>query len=236
MKDCQGYSVGNLGNMRFDDASTQLGMSHSMDRIYQQFTKYTIYHVLTQKLQTVTLFTYDPETGIYELGTDDFDYYPYYYSNLLYDDFEFNRLGKLFYIHGNEKVSLTDKFNYAELFQVNDAEQAIYVEMNPISTDPQSTKVLYSAMLPWNNYNYGIYCVSSLDGMLQLPLDSKMTYARPEWVKNGSLVFVSQQKDKEGAFMVDANEKPVLVVKLMNPDGTVVTVGNGNDFAVKPLY
>lgn len=236
LKDCESYKTANPGLMRFDKAGTQLGMGSDMVFDYYQFSKYSIYHTLDKKIRNHTVFTYDPETGDFDINDEYMDYKPYYYSKVKYNDFEFNRLGKLFYLDGDQRVSLTDQFNYAELFQLEEEEAATYVEMNPISIDPQRSKVLYSAMLPWNDLNYGIYCVSSLDGNTQMPLYSKMTYTQPEWVKNGSLVFVSQQQDNEGNFVMDATGNPVLVVKVLHPDWTVVTAGVGNDFAVRPLY
>ena len=231
--DCENIIDGNLGDMCFNPQRTKIALYSDMVSAVQMYSKLSVFDLQSKTLRQVVLFKYNPETGEIIQSDDAYDFTPNYDANLYGQDFEFDEFGNLYYIKNGTKISMTDQLVYRDIFRINPKSSDKYVNVYPVSTDPQISKVLFTARLPWGNYKHSTYCVSTLDGLMQLPLDAAMTKVAPKWIKNGALVFVAQQRDNEGKLVTKADGKPACQVKVMDPSGQISIIGDACDFAVK---
>ena len=91
---------------------------------------------------------------------------------------------------------------------------------------PDGQKVLFQTVLPWGDFGMGAYCVASLDGKYQVNLHSDIFYKTPEWLKDGSLVYIQDVKNSQ-------NDDTATVLMLMLPDGTTKKISDSPNYAVK---
>jgi hypothetical protein len=232
LSDCDNYMDGNLGAMCFNKAQDQLAMNSVMAYSYHQYCNLNIYDFQSKTLKKGALYQYMPDTDELYLTDEKIDFRPYKEYNVA-NTFETTIFGDLYFKMDSTKISLTDQLDYRKMMWLEPELPTEYVDINVISTNPDRTKVLFTAMMPWDDYNYSCYCVSTMDGKTQTSLDSELTKTEPRWLHDGSLVFVSQQRDNEGKKVVDKNNKPVYDLKVMAPDGTIKVIGNACDFVVK---
>lgn len=235
LKDCENFIEGSLGDLSMNREQTMIGMGSDMAFMDMMYSKQHVYDIYQKEIQVNTLFTVDPKTGEIT-GTDEVSAFsPYNYYNIKGADFDFNREGELFYVKDGARVCLTNQFNYRDIFHLNPNASVRFVEVYPITMNPQGTKLLFTAMMPWGNYDYSTYCVASIDGQMQVPLYSELTKVKPRWLKNGSLVYVTQPRNDAGEIIKDAEGKSVYQVMIMDSRGKINAIGNARDFVVKPI-
>lgn len=230
--DCDNYMDGNLGDLCFNKAQNQLAMRSVMAYSYHLYCNINVYDLKNKTMNKAALYQYMPDTDELYITDEKIDFRPYKEYNVA-NTFETSIFGDLYYKVDSTKISLTNQLDYRKMMPLEPEESTEYVDINVISMNPDRSKVLFTAMMPWDDYNYSCYCVSTLDGKTQISLDSEMTKREPRWLKDGSLVFVSQQRDNEGHKVVDKNNKPVYDLKVMASDGTIKVLGNACDFVLR---
>lgn len=232
-EECENYLDGNLGGFCYDNDRSKLAMYSEMALVYRLYTKMSVYDLSDKTLKKYTLYDYNPETLELYPTKETPNFHTYQFSKVR-GDFRTTEFGDLFFVQDSLKINLTDKLDFREIFKLEPEESTEYVDIVLMSMNPESDKVMYYAMMPWDDFNYSTYCISTIDGQTQIPLYSEATKTRPEWLADGSLVYVAQQLDNEGKRVYDQYEQPVCQLKVMTPDGNIKVLGNTLDFAIKP--
>ena len=229
LDDCRGYASFPIDNLLLNKAEDVVAIQSNMVYVNYSFGDLTLYDTKTLAIDKVTKIFFDPETGdmeFYDIGFEA-KTAPKIDSELFEDD----ERGSLYYLGGsNGRVCLSDKLNYPTMFDVTAEElidEDIYSE--PMSMNPQGTKVLFISSLPWGDYGLGSYNVASLDGSKQYALGSDSFFSLPTWLKDGSLVFIHL---KDGMFDIPLPED--LHLMIMSPEGNVKELSPSPNYAVKP--
>lgn len=131
--------------------------------------------------------------------------------------------------------SLSDQLDFVSYFGLEDPEELYELDYESISTSPDGRMLLYKAVMPWGDFGCGPFCVSSLDGSMQMILEgSEIHDAAPKWLADGSLVFVGADKmdyAEDAEYMLGKYYK--LYLGLMAPDGTIRVISHATAFAVR---
>ena len=230
LEDCLGYASFPMENLLLNKAEDVVAIQSNMVYVTNSFGDLTTYDTNTQAINKVTKIYFDPETGDMQFYDIDFDAKttPGVDAELFEDD----EHGSLYYLGGpNGRVCLSDKLNYPTIFDVSPEElidEDIYSE--PLSLNPQGTKLLFCSSLPWGDFGLGSYSVANLDGSGQCSLDSDIFFAMPTWLKDGSLVFINL---KDGIFDIPLPQD--LHLMIMNPEGGIKELSPSPNYAVKPF-
>ena len=127
---------------------------------------------------------------------------------------------KLFY----KQNCLSDKMDFGQGAE----------EMGGFCVSPTGERVYYYAILDWGDYAHGNYCVSSLDGKVQIVLhDTDIADGTTQiaWLKDGSLVYlgyeITEEESEDGDFKS--------IIKYLAADGTsLMNLVSANGFLVMP--
>lgn len=143
--------------------------------------------------------------------------------------------GEFYFYNTEGENCLTDQLDFAGYFGV-DPEELEDLDYYAVSFTPIGEWVLFSASMPWGDFGYGPYCVATWNGEKQMILDgTDITDREPEWLKDGSLVFISADQLPESSPEYESyhmGRKPC--VSLMAPNGKIKIISHANDFVVKP--
>lgn len=130
------------------------------------------------------------------------------------------------------KTSLSDKINFNDFFE---AEEVADLEYDVFGVDPTGKKVIFETAVFWGE-GWGYYCLANLDGSGQQVIkDSDIWQQVPEWLEDGSLVYVGQEPRPQDDPEYEEWNTSKPCVKLMLANGTVTTIGHGDSFLVKPF-
>ena len=113
---------------------------------------------------------------------------------------------------------LNDKIDYQQYVAFGPGESDFTADL--ISLDPEGKRALVFFNGVMGDGIIGIYNVSTLDGKEQYVLPGSCDESHPQWLEDGSLVYVNY------------DDEPALY--MMKPDGTLRKIGNAIDFAVLP--
>ena len=176
-----------------------------------------------------TPVTYNLKSGKVSDAVDDTFYTLYSESNVNRSHFLVKN--HLFYYVSPEKTTcLNDKIDFSQVFP--DEEERDELDFVPLTLSPDGKSLVYSAVLYWGE-GWGHYCLANLDGTAQaLLVDSDIWTHRPEWLANGSLVYVARN-DEESDDDFGLGEKGSIQLIDMK-DKTTMVISDGNLFAVRP--
>lgn len=151
-----------------------------------------------------------------------------------YDRF-FYQEGKFYRLSPEGKVCLSDKIDLNEVLELDDELMAeLSFDLERVS--PDGKKILYSAFIPSEDA-WGVYCVADSDGNNQTLLkDSHTLNARPQWLADGSLVYVGiEPRPKDDPQYCEWNDTRHCI-KIVDPQGKVSTlVSNAERFSRNPF-
>lgn len=213
-----------VDNMFANADESAVVVQSGMVYMFNEYSDVTIYDIATGQLRKEKVLSFDPETGVSEDIEIDLETKPVPVLGSMFED---DTHGSLYYNGGNEKVCISDKIDYAETFGVEPKEldgEEYYSE--PLTMSPDGQKVLFQTVLPWGDFGMGAYCVANLDGKYQVNLHSDIFYKTPEWLKDGSLVYIQDVKNSQ-------NDDTATVLMLMLPDGTTKKISDSPNYAVK---
>ena len=148
----------------------------------------------------------------------------------------YNADGKLYYVTPEGKVALTDKMDLMSLFDIEDC--AEYMHYYPMDLSPDGKQIVIKANCELGELDYGYHCVATLDGQHQRILtDSDLQSFYPEWLSDGSLVYVgSEPRPKDDPDYDEEWNNTRHCIKILAPDGTVsVTVSDAEEYYFNPL-
>lgn len=227
--ECMGLAILPMDNLVLNEDETKVGI-YSESVMFITFSKLSQYDTKTGEVTKITLVDFDPETGALENYYGSPDFVVKTQEGVNTQLFEDDEHGSLYYLGDkNGRVCISDRLNYPTLFDVEPDELVDeYIINEPISISPAQPKVLFSSSLPWGDYGIGSYCVANLDGSQQYDLNSDIFYPKPQWLKDGSLVYYH---DNGGDFLDDNYQ---LELRLMSADGKTRRLSNSANYTVKP--
>ena len=142
--------------------------------------------------------------------------------------------GQCYYVTQEGNTCLSDKIDFSQFF---DEEEGLEdLDFNPISLSPNEQEMVYSSVV-YLGEGWGYYCIANTDGKLQcLIKDSDIWDQRPQWLANGSLVYVGSAPRPEDDPEYDADWNTTQpCINLFTSQKETVTVSMGRIFAVRPF-
>lgn len=219
-----------LGNLLLNEDESEVAIQSNVIALYKTFGDMVVYNTKTQTVTKETETSFDEETGEVEYNEIEFvaKTMPEVDNNL----FESGEKGALYYVGGsNGRVCLTDKLNFPAMFDKTPEEldNEAVVTM-PKSLNPQGTKVMFSTVIPDGIFTHGPYNVANLDGSNQCTLNTDIEFGMPNWLKDGSLVFVRFDGGPNDDYVLEK-----LHLAIMNPEGAIKDLSSSMNYAVKPF-
>lgn len=150
-------------------------------------------------------------------------------------DLFYNGDGSLYYVTPEGKYCLTDQIDFMALFDYEDCMK--YLHFYPLDLSPDDKQVVIKANCEWGELDYGYHCLATLDGKQQSVLtDSDLQSFYPEWLSDGSLVYVGQEPRPQDDPYYDAEWNVTRhCIKILAPDGTAsVLVSDAEEFYFNP--
>lgn len=142
--------------------------------------------------------------------------------DLYYGDKKFNpshcypERGQFYYVTTEGNTCLSDKIDFKTHFNEDDNLEEL--DFVPVVMSPDQKKMVFTAVV-YDGEGWGYYCVANTDGSSQELLgDSDIWDQHPEWLLDGSLVYIG----KEG-------------VKLVTPQKETFIICLGQKFATRPF-
>ncbi len=124
--------------------------------------------------------------------------------------------GEFHYVTPESNTCLSDQIDFIKYFDEED--ESGDLDFVPVVMSPDQQKLVYTAVV-YDGEGWGFFCVANTDGTKQeLLTDSDIWNQHPEWLANGSLVYIG----KDG-------------LQMITPQHENVTVSPGKDFAVRPI-
>ena len=151
-----------------------------------------------------------------------------------YDPSHFYTKNKQFYyVKPEGEVCLTDKIDFRNAFEDEAELEDLYFDPEAFSPDGQT--LVYSATIFWGE-GWGYYGLANTDGSAQRLLkDSDIWDIFPEWLPDGSMVYVGKApRPKEDPEYDEEWNTTQPCINLITPDNNTKTLSLGKIFAVKP--
>ena len=176
-----------------------------------------IYDCPSKTINKITLYKFDEEQGDVEF-MDDEDTFRAYAPEANLDFSRFEDADGLYYLGDDQRVCLNDQLKDME--DMGDFE--VEFDHDPIALDPSGKRLLFATDVYLGDGLLGFFAVSSLDGKTQIALpNSDVMEDRPQWLSNGSLVYIGYESDKDALFLMDTS-------------GNIRTIAHTNKFFVLP--
>ena len=176
----------------------------------------SVYDCQSKKVNKIILYQYDDDLGYVVFMENTFEAYQ---PKLNFGEGLFEDAAGFYYLGGGKRVCLNDKLNDSEITNLNFEDMEF--EHYPVELDPSGKKVLFASSTFLGDGLVGFYAVSSLDGKSQVALSgSDVMEDRPQWLNNGSLVYVGST---DGATLL-----------LMDANGATRPIAQTNKFFVLP--
>lgn len=182
----------------------------------------------------MSVILYDTKTGkVSEMPEEEaFDIYGY---NKDFDASHFYEEGRnLYYATPQGNVCLTDNIDFLSAFEDEDELEDLFFDAEAIS--PDGRQVVYAATIMWGE-GWGFYGLANLDGSSQLLLDdSDIWDFTPEWLSDGSVVYVGKAPRPKNDPLYDEDWNYMQpCIKRLDSQKKVTTLSMGETFAVKPF-
>ena len=164
-----------------------------------------------------------------------FDEYEPVNNYSIAQDHFYNEQGKFYYVAPEGKVCLNDQFDSrSDNLDQMDLEDMYY---SPINMSQDGKRIVFSSIFEIGE-GYGHYCVADSDGQHQTELlDSDIWTIPPQWLADGSLVYVGDEPRPESDPKYDADWNATRhCIKIINPQGEAsLLASDAEDFYVNPV-
>lgn len=155
-------------------------------------------------------------------------------SSIVQDHF-YNEKGKFYYAAPEGKVCLNDQFDSrSEHLDGMDLEDLYY---EPVNMSQDGKKIVFASILEIGD-GYGQYYVADSDGQHQMELqDSNIWTVPPQWLADGSLIYVGGEPRPESDPDYDADWNTTrCCIKIIDPQGeTSLLVSDAEYFYINPV-
>ena len=219
LQDVTDYMMGDLSALYFSPDQKQVRIEHHFGEEFDFLSTVRCYDIATGKMSDVSM------------------------EDLMHEHMTNNRLNGERFICDNHilyhilpdgnKVALSDNIDYKKHFDSGD--EMFDMEFDASRVDPTGQKLIFDAVVQCGE-GWGFYCLANMDGSDQQLLEgSSIWFQLPEWLDNGSLVFVGVEPRAmdDPEYNEWNTTKPC--IKMMATDGTTKIIGHGGFFAVKPF-
>ena len=181
---------------------------------------------------TFTTLLYNLKTGKVRAADEEEDLYYYDFDKGFDQDHYYYEGTGFYHVTPEGKFCLTDQLNFDKVFDEDELEGLEFISE---SLSPDGLRMLFEACVIWGD-GWGHYGVSTLDGKEQTLFDdSDIWDLTPQWLADGSLVYVGQAplpKD-DPEYEEDWNTTQPCI-KIVDPQMNVSTISLGDLFAIKP--
>ena len=189
-----------FGKMYFSMDQTQIALEVDVSWFGGPCSNLAVYDCKSKKVKKIILYQYDDDEGYVVFMESSFKAYK---PKVNFDEGQFEDSAGFYYLGGGKRVLLNDQLNDLKITNLNFGD--LEFEHYPVDLDPSGKKVLFASSTFLGDGLLGFYAVSSLDGKSQVVLpDSNVTDDCPQWLNNGSLVYVGNA-DATTLFIMDVN-------------------------------
>jgi len=215
-----------ITDMMYETGAMGMFMDESLENLYlmrnifddDDPTYVEVYNIASGTIKGLTIEEYEPVNS----------------SSIAQDHF-YNENGKFYYVSPEGRVCLTDQIDLrSENLDGMDLEDLYY---SPSNMSRDGKKIVFASNFEVGE-GYGQYCVADSDGQHQMELDdSNIWTVPPQWLADGSLVYVGGEPRPESDPTYDPDWNATrYCIKIMDPQGKASLLASDAEyFYVNPI-
>ena len=205
------------GNMYLNIDQNLIGLEVDITWFAGPCYNLAIYDCASKTISKTILYQFNEEVGTMDFF-DDENNFKVYAPEANFDIDRFEDSDGFYYLNDGQRICLNDQLK--EMEDMGDFE--VEYEHDPIELNPSGEKLLFATSTYLGDGLLGFFAVSSLDGKTQIALpNSDVMEDCPQWLSNGSLVYIGYESDKDALFLMDTS-------------GNIRTIAHTNKFFVLP--
>ena len=205
------------GDMYLNNDQTQIALEVDIMWFAGPCYNLAIYDCASKTISKTILYQFNEEVETMDFF-DDENNFKVYAPEANFDIGRFEDSDGFYYLNNGQKICLNDQLKDME--DMGDFE--VEFDHDPIALDPSGKRLLFATDVYLGDGLLGFFAVSSLDGKTQIALpNSDVMEDRPQWLSNGSLVYIGYESDKDALFLMDTS-------------GNIRTIAHTNKFFVLP--
>ena len=205
------------GDMYLNNDQTQIALEVDIMWFAGPCYNLAIYDCASKTISKTILYQFNEEVETMDFF-DDENNFKVYAPEANFDIGRFEDSDGFYYLNNGQKICLNDQLKDME--DMGDFE--VEFDHDPIALDPSGKRLLFATDVYLGDGLLGFFAVSSLDGKTQIALpNSDVMEDRPQWLSNGSLVYIGYESDKDALFLMDTS-------------GHIRTIAHTNKFFVLP--
>ena len=205
------------GDMYLNNDQTQIALEVDIMWFAGPCYNLAIYDCASKTISKTILYQFNEEVETMDFF-DDENNFKVYAPEANFDIGRFEDSDGFYYLNNGQKICLNDQLKDME--DMGDFE--VEFDHDPIALDPSGKRLLFATDVYLGDGLLGFFAVSSLDGKTQIALpNSDVMEDRPQWLSNGSLVYIGYESDKDVLFLMDTS-------------GHIHTIAHTNKFFVLP--
>lgn len=205
------------GDMYLNNDQTQIALEVDIMWFAGPCYNLAIYDCASKTISKTILYQFNEEVETMDFF-DDENNFKVYAPEANFDIGRFEDSDGFYYLNNGQKICLNDQLK--EMEDMGDFE--VEFDHDPIALDPSGKRLLFATDVYLGDGLLGFFAVSSLDGKTQIALpNSDVMEDRPQWLSNGSLVYIGYESDKDALYLMDTS-------------GHIRTIAHTNKFFVLP--
>ncbi len=205
------------GDMYLNNDQTQIALEVDIMWFAGPCYNLAIYDCASKTISKTILYQFNEEVETMDFF-DDENNFKVYAPEANFDIGRFEDSDGFYYLNNGQKICLNDQLKDME--DMGDFE--VEFDHDPIALDPSGKRLLFATDVYLGDGLLGFFAVSSLDGKTQIALpNSDVMEDRPQWLSNGSLVYIGYESDKDALYLMDTS-------------GHIRTIAHTNKFFVLP--
>ena len=205
------------GDMYLNNDQTQIALEVDIMWFAGPCYNLAIYDCASKTISKTILYQFNEEVETMDFF-DDENNFKVYAPEANFDIGRFEDSDGFYYLNNGQKICLNDQLKDME--DMGDFE--VEFDHDPIALDPSGKRLLFATDVYLGDGLLGFFAVSSRDGKTQIALpNSDVMEDRPQWLSNGSLVYIGYESDKDALFLMDTS-------------GHIRTIAHTNKFFVLP--
>lgn len=213
----EGNPFSAFGKMYLSMDQTQIALEVDIMWFAGPCYNLAIYDCSSKTISKNILYQFNEEQGMVDF-IDEENNFKVYAPEANFDFDRFEDSDGFYYLNDGQRICLNDQLKDME--DMGDFE--VEYDHDPIELDPSGKRLLFATSTYLGDGLLGFFAVSSLDGKNQIALpNSDVMEDCPQWLSNGSLVYIGYESDKDALFLMDTS-------------GNIRTIAHTNKFFVLP--
>lgn len=189
------------GDMYLNKDQNQIGLEVDIMWFAGPCYNLAVYDCPSKTISKTVLYQFNEEQGMVDFFDED-NNFKVYAPEANFDFGRFEDSDGFYYLNDGQRICLNDQLKDME--DMGDFE--VEYDHDPIELDPSGKRLLFATSTYLGDGLLGLFAVSSLDGKSQVVLpNSDVMEDRPQWLNDGSLVFLSYDGDIANVVLMDAN-------------------------------